>query len=349
MKNIVFIGPYRQYDYIGMESSLYLDAIGSYLSKVNYRTYARPLIIDDSITHQDPSLNHQLHQYEQLPQSTKECAAIIQHCPIEHLAIQKKWKNICIPILDPRLHKASVFSYIQKLNYVDNIIVHNESQKNFLLKSNIKTNITVCEDNLIQNLNNDILSKKYDFGPLYNSLYNFGFIGSYAENVSVIQRIIISYIYAYRQDSKTRLILFLRGTQNDKMALEKLYASITRDLNVKNFNNNIIFLFNNLDISASIIALNSINCLLSLNDDYQYSLYETFLNTANKSVISKNNIDVVPVPPSLLNKYDMEDIIGSISTNSLSQKMSTIQSVVSNHKNKKTKHNIGETICHILQ
>lgn len=347
MNTAIYIGPYRQYDYNGTLSNIYLNSLSTSLKKNNIKIYSRPLFLDSTVIQNNISTNYT--NTEIIDESISNCAAIIQHAPVEYIAIQKKWKNICIPIFDPKLTKASAYSSTQKLNDVDHIIVSSEYHKHFLLKSGISTPISICDEDIHSAVAPEALQQKYDFGPIGNDLYHFGFIGSYSKNIKIIQKTILAFVVAYRQHTNTQLIFFLRGTQTDKNEIDKFYSDNLKNLGVSSFNN-VFFIFSPLDINASIASLNSIDCLLSINDDHIQDLYESYIIKQNKAVISRNHLDIINVPPSSL-EYDIEDLIGSISTESLIHKMANITRTGTSSKNKKSHRpnkTIGETICHIL-
>lgn len=346
MNTALYIGPYRQYDYHGVLSNIHLSRLSASLARKDIKLYSRPLFLDSSLIQN--TISSEYSNYELLPNEPLNIHCVIQHCPVEYVAIQKKWINICIPILDPKIVKSSSYGVIQKLNLVDHIIVHNDHQKNFLLKSGISVPISLYEENIVDYVDSSILQKMYDFGAVNNGLYRFGFIGTYSRNLRIIQKIIISFINAYRQHDTAQLIFFLRGTQQEKNELEKFYLDTLKNLNVNIFDH-ILFIFNPLDSASTITALNSMDCLLSINDDYVHHLYEAYLLKNGKSVISRNSLNTISVPPISL-EYDIEDTIGSICTQSLIEKMISIPSSgAKNKKSNKSNPNIGDLACRILQ
>lgn len=342
--NTLYIGPYRQYDYLGISSNIYLNTIKHSMLKNQNKIYSRPIYIDSSVV----SENTGIYDHEIIPKTVGSFGAIIQHCPIDYFAVYKQWKNICIPIIDPKIYKASSFSMVQKLNHADHIMVNNEQQKMFLLRSNIKTSISICDENLSEHINTKQSQQSYDFGPLYIHCYNFGFIGCYIPNIQIIHKIILAFSIAFRGSEKYRLILFLRGTQKDRKDLGEWYNKTLEDLNLTT-SQNISFIFNHLDLEQSVAALNSIDCLLSLNDDHLTSLYDNYILQKNKDLISKHNTETIPIPIAKLDEtYDIEDTMYSVSTNNLVKKLLTIDNKPMKNK-KLITSSIGDTICRILQ
>ena len=346
----VFIGPYRQYDYLGQISRTYLQSI--YLAYTNKKLslISRPLFIDSSLTATNniPPLD----KTEDIPENLAlDC--IIQHAPIEYLAIQKYTKNIAIPIMQNKISKMPYNQNYQKLNSFDGVLVENEQDKHLLIKSNISCPIIVFDESLS---NKDILphiDKSYNLGEKMNGVFVFGFIGAYKQNISIIQKIITAFLVSFRSSSDVSLIMSCRGTEQDKKEIEKYYDDLKKRLSITEYNN-ILFIFSGLDIESSIASLNSFSCLLSINDDHSQYLYEKYAVSKGISLITKHSVENIQVPPVFINEsYDIDDTLMSISTADLGQKMKDIKNQQGSNKHQKIKKNnsknLGETVCHILQ
>jgi hypothetical protein len=349
--NTVFIGPYKQYDYLGQVSKTYLESINLALKPRNKTILARPVFIDFSVL--DESDNYVYRDIETAPENFDKPSCIIQHAPIEYLAIQRYTKNIAIPILDNRLLKMPYNQNYQKLNSFDHVLVDSEYHKALLIKSNITSPITVFDETLLDMQICDHINKKYNLKEKTNNTFVFGFIGAYKNNIAIIQKIITSFLSSFRSVNAT-LIIVSRGTEQDKKHLDDYRTEILKRLSVIN-DNNIITIFNNLDTESVIASLNSFDCLLSLNDDYSQALYERYMLSQDKQIINKLAMNNIHIPPLHINDFsDIEDIMISVSTSDLCQKMLDTHSQKNNtnryQKNKKNKtKNLGETLCHILQ
>jgi hypothetical protein len=346
----VFIGPYRQYDYLGQASRTYLQSIYSVYTNKNLSLISRPLFIDPSIlvTNNDPLFD----KTEDTPENLSlDC--IIQHAPVEYLAIQKYTKNIAIPIMQNKISKMPYNQNYQKLNLFDNILVENEQDKNLLIKSNVSCPISVFDESLSDK---DILphvNKSYNLGERMNGVFVFGFIGAYKQNISIIQKIITAFLVSFRSSSDVSLIMSCRGTEQDKKELESYYDDLKKRLSIIEYSN-ILFIFSGLDIESSVASLNSFSCLLSINDDNSQYLYEKYIASKGISLITKHSVENIQVPPVFINEsHDIDDILISISTADLGQKMKDIKNQQGPNKHQKIKKNnaknLGETVCHILQ
>lgn len=346
----VFIGPYRQYDYIGQVSKTYLESIHRSLLNKKMSLVSRPLFIDPGSVVEDNTLFFE--KTETIPDNLS-VSTIVQHAPVEYLAIQKYVKNIAIPIIDSKLFKAPYNQNYQKLNSFDTILVENDHQKTFLIRSNIVAPIIVFDEYLSNNEISDHSNKKYNLGPKVDNNFIFGFIGFYRQNISVIQKIITSFLVSFRSSDDTTLLICCKGTGQDKQDLENYYQSLKKKLNVIDYDN-IIFVFNSLDIESVIASLNTFNCFLSLNDDYSQNLYEKYAIGNEISIITKYSLETGGVPSLFSDEScDIEDVVMSIPTADLCKKMLDIKNQKNNsnkhQKSKKNNKNLGETVCHILQ
>jgi glutaredoxin len=252
-----------------------------------------------------------------------------------------------------KLSKMSYNQNYQKLNLFDNILVENEQDKNLLIRSNVSCPITLFDESLSEK---DILphiNKSYNLGERMNGVFVFGFIGAYKQNISIIQKIITAFLTSFRSSSDVFLIVSCRGTEQDKKELESYYHDLKKRLSIIEYNN-ILFIFSGLDIESSIASLNSFSCLLSINDDHSQYLYEKYVASKGINLITKHSVENIQVPPVFIDEsHDMDDVLISISTADLGQKMKDIKNQQGSNKHQKIKKNngknLGETICHILQ
>lgn len=338
--NILYIGPYRQLDYIGQASRLYLRSILDQAKKKNdnVKLHARSVCIEPNLLSKDYD-----GLYEKFDKSIDEYSMIVQHLPPEYLSIQKSCYNIAIPIVDARLIDASNNYYYSQLNEFDYVLIDNIRTKEFLKRSNIKTKLDIFSEHIIPDPRT--LNQRYNLGEI-NNLFKFGFIGPYKSNEQIIQKLILSYTIAFRSDIKTHLVLFLRGTAQDKSDIEKFYNSSRKRLNIVNDENRISFIFNDLNETESSVAINTLDCYLSINDDIQYVLYENYAMSSKKLVLSNKDISIIKTPAiDIGDHYSSGDIIGSLTTEDIMQKM--LLAANNNHKRSKSPDypKLGAFIC----
>ncbi len=348
--SILYIGPYRQNDYNGLESSIYLKSIQTVCNHKNLQLYARPYY-----TRSDTSNNRDILYYQDLEYLNNQNDSIntlIQHGFVEHLSINPSYKNIAIPILRNKLSKASGYSIIQRLNYFDHIIVGDDYEKNLLIKSNIKKPIHVIYHDLSDAINDlDILNARYDYGSIGNNKYNFMFIGEYESNIDIIHTILFSFASAFRSRYKQALTVILKGTAQNKKDLEHFLQKILKQLNIVN-SIDIRIYFSTLNLKDIFAALNSSDCLLCLNQDDNQKLYSNYIARQNKTCLSYKNIPHSLLPcnsPSHI--YDTEDVIKTIDINGLIAGLLKISdsTKINNKKDKKNNEpSIGKTVCEII-
>ena len=346
--NLLYIGPYRQYDYMGQTSRILLHSIKEKCSYNNHKVYSRPLYIDFGSV--DEKMPEYIKKDETFPSDSTNWSGIIQHMPVEFLSSQSFTKNIAIPILNNQLAKTSLNNNnFRKLNLFDHVLVENDNQKNFLLKSGITTKISVYNEEIKTDyIDHNLRNKQFDLGSLNNN-FVFAFIGSYSSNQNIIHKLIVSFLVAFRSEPKNTLFFLLKGTSEDKEELMKFYNETKQKLNILDINP-VIFSFGSLQLQESIACINTCSCYLSINDDVAYNMYEKYAQSINKPIISKYNLEVTHTPGLGVGYfYDIEDVIGSINTMSLTYKLKSIQSDNKILKNKSNNKSVGEIICNILQ
>jgi len=345
----IFIGPYRQYDYMGQLSKIYLESIHRAFIIKKMSIIGRPLYIDDlSVTQDDTGI---LNFIENIPEKF-QLNSLIQHAPVEYLSIQKSVKNIAIPIIDNRISKVSYNQNYQKLNSFDYVLVDNDHDKTILIRSNITSPIVVFDESFSDKEISQHSNKRYNLGEKIGDNFIFGFIGTYKQNISIIQKIINSFLISFRSYANVNLLICCKGTEQDKKDLENYYKETKQKLKIIDYDN-IVFIFNGLETESVIASLNTFDCFLSLNDDYSQYLYEKYFVKSEKNIINKHNTTSIQIPAiSIDTSNDLEDLMTSIPTADLCKKMIDIKNQQNNKNNRMKKNNnknLGETICHILQ
>jgi len=342
MKNLIYIGPYRNNGIDGILSRIYLNSIQN-KSAGRFSVYGRSLSYMV-----DMNKNTNVNIEETLPNNFDRCDAVISHSKPSELSFITKWTNICIPILDPKLYKASKYSHLQILNRCDHIIVNSEYEKQILLKSEIKKPIHVCYEDITSYMNKEFISQRYDFKSKLNDYY-FGFIGYYSLNRPVIEKIITAFLIGYRADLSKKLVLFLRGTQTDKESIEKFILDTQNKLNIIS-NINIKIYFMDLEEKTCISAINSMDCLLALNEDSYLHLFDYYIAMQDKDCISISQFNNTEHSLEINNLYDTEDLLHSISVEDILSRMSNISHKKIKQKHSKNKHqSVGDAVCNILQ
>lgn len=357
MSDIIYIGPYRQYDYNGLVSQLHIKSLLSWTQTQNgkHRLFIRPAYID--MQYASPNIDVEFTKHEILPDQVADCC-VIQHLPIPNLAVQHNTTNIFMPILDPNVHKYANVGHIQKLNYADHIIVNSDYEKNVLLKSDINTKCWVCDTSYIDFINSESLQKQY---TIYNndlgSCMVFGFIGPYKHNKDTIKIIINAFLLSLRTklvstNKKYGLCFFLRGTQKDKTEIEKYYHELIIQLGMLNIGtDDIKFIFGYLDSDSCFAALNTIDCLISINQEVGHTLFEKYMKQNQRAIISRQNL-ALPTMFALGQPYDPEDMLTIIGIHNIADKIREHMKEhdIRTQTKKQSKHQttIRDIICKIV-
>lgn len=335
--NILYIGPYRQTDYIGQVSNTHIESIKKTI-KSQDNIVTRPIYLNPSLSVKTGILNT-----ENIPTSMTNIDVTIQYLPIDYAAINCFSKNIYIPILDPKLNSIACSNYDYKILSCFNKILVNDDKQKFTLKA-IDNNLDIeIYEESIQSEE----AARFDFGVM-QTFYKFGFIGQCSYNKQIIQKLITSFLIASRSLNNVHLYMFLLGTDSDKLELEEFIKTTKKTAQIASYIDNISCIFGLWNGKEATAALNSIDCYISLNDDNRQYLYEKYFMSSQNSkfLISRNNTEAIEVPVTHLtssNEYD--NTLYSISTQSL---IKNIQRAVTTDKQKHKKTQLptlGTIVC----
>jgi len=343
--NILYIGPYRQFDYLGQQSLSHISALKK-VSETNkgIDLTCRPIFLDPSLR---CPIEQSISSYESNIKDTYDL--IIQNLPISYLSPITETKNIAMPIVSPALYGVEkhdyLFSVLEKFNWVflddsNNIKVKNKNNHILYSYSNDESHLAKIKD------------KAYNIGYM-NHCYKFGFIGIYKNNTNIIYALLLCFLTAFRNNDNVVLILNLLGTENDQKEISEKYIQLKKSLKIINQIDNVHMIFNSIDATNSSIALNTFDCYISLNDDTKYSYYEKLSNKLNKTYISKSTLKLDTIPQEELIVTNDYGYCSDISYGDLADSMVT---KYSNHKNgvrtKSSKSNeypsLENMLCKIL-
>jgi len=333
--NILYIGPYRQFDYLGQVSNSHINSIKEYSKDTNISLTCRPIYVDSMSRERTQSSIIEYHE-----NNIKEYYdIIIQNVPLSYLSIIGTTKNIAVPIVSSCLYDTEhddLFCILDDFNYV-----FLEDTKTISRKNN---NIMLYTNEISKSLYD--IDKRYNIGYI-NNFFKFGFIGYYKPNKNIIYSIILSFLTSFRETEEKALIFHLLGSDNDQKELNDEYNNIKKLLNINNQIENVFFIFNKIDLENSMISLNTFDCYLSMNEDTRYSMYEKISLDLGKTILSRSNVSLLKSPQEILvNTYDYGNI-GNIDNADLviKMKMATENKI----KNKINSYpSFGKTICKIL-
>lgn len=219
MKNVLYIGPYKDSNGLGGSSRRYIDSL---IKNHSINTCIRPIFFTrSSIDNHIDTKKYDEYQKNTLPNYD----VVIQHGYPEMFVYNKKFgKNIGIVEIETRnIHRSG---WINKLSLMDEIFVNSINGINSLYDSNIRTGLK-------------LVPEPYDTGPYTseqdpfftdlnkdNDPFIFYTIGQYTEKKN-IKGIILAYLLEFT--SKDNVKLFIK-TNSYNMELSTLDSNINYDI-----------------------------------------------------------------------------------------------------------------------
>lgn len=269
--NILYLGPYRQYDYNGIISRKYINTI---VRSKHIKLTTRPIYIDASCTYKDIPKdiveleNNILNKYDML----------VQHLPLNYLAINKKMRNVAIPILN--INTINTFNQY-KLNEFDMVLVNNTYAKTSL-DPLLNTPSKMFDFNIDTNMLREYMGKKLDLG-IFNHFQKFYFIGDHNTNIDIVEDIIKAFYTNYYSFNDTCLILFLRNISSD---IETYIKKIHDKFKIKDSIHSILIVPIGTNEQDIIMAHGSCNIFLDINDDNRESLHNKYVQFFKNKTIT---------------------------------------------------------------
>lgn len=268
---ILFLGPYRQANEIGMVSRLYLND----LQKIGDVT-SRPIFIDNISIDKNTVFDSEKHNADNYDY-------VIQHLPPAKLAYTELIKkNICIPILN-QVNLSSVEN--QKLSLFYKILADTRYAYRLLKNDYKKIKLIKPNLNIIQTTNT------FDIG-FFNRYKKIYTILDYRDNFSLINRLVQSFAYLSKYQQNYTYILFVHNLpQNQTQALQKSIKEIYENFNIKNKTINTILIPIALDKNSLLAAHNTGDIFINLTDYYQNPINYELAHLSNKHIIDLTDID----------------------------------------------------------
>lgn len=333
-KNILYLGPYQQTNYLGQSAlrNLYeLQQIGS------INIIHKHIPVDHSDTFDASSV---------VSKSTVDLGSlsnidiVIQNLPIDFLSTNFYTTNIAIPFVNPYINynNSDIFDSFKAVLVDDIYIKERINSKN--------TNVEIFEQQAPLILNN-CDKERYNLGA-YDGLYKFGFLGSYTQESSIVQKLIQTFLTTFRSDDSVCLCLLLTVTDQEKSELESFYENIKKSLQISNYDK-IIFMYNSCGHMDAIRFINNISCYVSLNSYAKYCMYERYCKQVNKSYLAHKDISCVTMPIiPVKNSMDIELKHNSPTADSISSAF--IENIRGRnvHRSKTINKTLSDIICKII-
>lgn len=327
-KNILYIGPYKQNNYLGVSS---LRNLYELIKNPKYNTIYRHITVDDDCTLFDVST---IVPDIEIPDSINNLDAIVQNLPIDLLDSNRYTKNVYIPFFS----SFTSHSYDSVFDENNFILIDNFYAKDDISHKNVKIYST---DTPI--IINNAHQEKYNIG-IYNNLYKFGFIGSYSTDYLVIQKLLQSFLLSFRSNDDVCFCLLLTANDNQKNELESYYRSLLKDMSVNNYDK-IIFMYTDAFHIDSIRLINNISCYISMNYNTDYTLYNNYAKKIGISTICPKDLTYIKMP---LSKISNSKHIDTIQKSFITQNMSALMKERISGKSQYSSKNKQESLSSVL-
>jgi len=298
--NILYLGPYRQNNELGIVSRSYLDTLLSIGNVTSQPVFLDNLNIDKNI--QFASENNRYDTYDYL----------VQHLPIcKSVFTQSIKKNICIPIIDNNLISDDEH---KKLSLFYKILTDTPYSYS-LFKQTYKTKTKAIKPNL--QIPTDI--NTYDLG-FFNVSKKIYCILDYRKNAQLIQTLIDSFAIASKHQTNHSYVLFVYNLNpNDTQHIHNLIKTRYDSIRSKSKIINTILIPCGYDETAMLAAHNTGDIFLNITESLHSPLHYHYATLCKKGVIDVTNINTVS--SYLINneyhqdaciKYSPENIVDAI-------------------------------------
>jgi hypothetical protein len=204
---------------------------------------------------------------------------LLQFNNFNNILVSKDFeKNICIPRIPCLVETNIPLGY----NLVSHVCVTNDFHQNILSQYNIQSKkikfVIEPNENTIKASN------------VFNNFYKFGAILNAEEDGSVLQDIIYVFSEATRKTENT--LLFLCIESGNKNEIIELINKLHKNMSIPLSQTKLIFTINkNIDHNHRMSVINSIDCLLQVNQICVSDLEYHYCILKNKRIIGKYNLD----------------------------------------------------------
>ena len=307
--NILYVGPYRLENDIGVESHAHIQNL--LLSKHNVTT--RPIYLN---------LNHSTIKSGILScESTvyDSYDVLIQYGPVGWLQPHQGFAtNIAIPIMGPALNLRE--HQVSSLSRFNKIIATSQQDELRLVSSglgNSNTITKICYP-IVPASMDSIKDQKINLG-VHNKSVKFYFFGNITIDADIIQKILVSFYTAFRGDYGKSLILLLDNvSEKEKKQFIETANSIKQQLRIHQYAKSITeyFMFKSLSFQEKLMIHNTCDVFLSLNT-INSTVQEEHARYLHNVIINTENVESVPIPRITNEDFEPNERIESIITESL--------------------------------
>ena len=305
--NILYVGPYRLENDIGVESQAHIQNL--LVSKHNvttrpiYPSFGGPTIKLDILSCESAIY----HSYD----------VLIQHGPVSWLQPHQGFAtNIAIPIMGPALNLRE--HQVSSLSRFNKIIATSQQDEVKLVRSGLGNNITKIHYPILPSSIDSIKDKKINLG-VHNKSVKFYFFGNINTDADIIQKILVSFYTAFRGDYGKSLILLLDDVSDkEKKQFIETTNSIKQQLRIYKYAKSTTeyLMFKSLSFQEKLMIHNTCDVFLSLNGTKSI-VQEEHAKYLHNVIINTDNVETVSIPRITNEDFEPNERVESIITESL--------------------------------
>lgn len=273
--NILYIGPYRQKNIIGIHSQILLlnltnDKSNSITARPIYTDFSKPIVSD---------LHNDIVKLEKTIYDSYD--VVIQHVPLSMACpIQSVKSNIIIPVLSAKNLSDDDVATLSKF---DKILVDNKNDYNRLsLHKSLASKVNTYEYSFNVNIGPEA---SIDLG-MFNHSNKIYFIGEYAENVTNISNICKSFVSNTSIEDAVLIIFLLYPGNNQVQELENHIREIYSINKPSNIINRILIIPIDTEVQHLAVIHKVCDTFISLQDDNSNYINLKLSQAHNSSNIS---------------------------------------------------------------
>lgn len=281
--NCLYLGPFRYNNLFGICSRNIIES----LDKTKDITLYTKHILLNNIYSNQTMVNCASRGNRLFPEKFD---VVIEHCPVDMMCIDHNIadKYIAIPIMDYGISSDTKLM----LNDFDDILIDNEHHKKILKHLDIES--TVIDYDIAKNTD---IKSRINIG-INNFKTKMYFIGSYEQNINIINKLIVSFTLAFRNNDSVALILVLNDDNKEHVlkAIEKTISEIYSKLSFYPKISPIQTIAQKLSEEETHLVHNTFDIFIDLTDEYDTGLNCYIAKLYNNTILSINDVESVIVP-----------------------------------------------------
>lgn len=306
--NILYFGPFRYDNNFGFSSRNLIQCLESQHKVCLHHIFLNNPYENTTI------INLNRNNYTQL---LNHYDYIIEHCPIDMMHVDRSLSDnyIALPITSEYTIDKKQASI---LNQFDKVLSDDILQTKLLEGSKIS-----CQS-LSYNFAKEDNDNKFNIN-FHHHFFNrkFYFLGNFKDDHAIIQKIIISFIIAFRSRQDVSLILICSDDNESSagQAISEMLESICKKMRYSTTLLPIKIIFQKLSYQQLHYIHKNCDILLDIHDTYQTGINKQLAMLYHKNIINISNLQLVRVPS--IENVNSEDITYkySILTDSLIRAM----------------------------